>query len=480
MIDINRPNAPAMNIPQPPANDWQVPPPGNPPGPHIDNGVPPPPYNQQQPPQNNQQWGFSQEQIAGGVGVAVGLAQSIGEELKMASRHPELKTSAMIGKGVAKGVGQVVGGALGGWAGSVTGTATGASLVAPCLAASALAGPAAPLVAAGCTALPSIGGAIGGYAGSKGGFTATKALADGIDSAVNRDIEIEQDDGPAVTPGNEEKYEDPEYERKNDEKEEEKHDDRNPAFPRNDTEGNLPPKRIPVPGQETQVGQGEQGDYFLNNLTTTIPVANMRVHMSLGSAKDVIPPTREQLISDIQFDMFDAVPSGFGNGSDNKLFLMQEARDNKIRYAGPMNYPGTYIGPTNGASVAPWQLQRTFPLELAEKLEAENALKAKAASDMLISNPKDKSSNLLGDDLGYPYPFSSKSLKRSRDSPFEPVIRNDYSWERVKPATGYNLNQKRMRLSTDAQRNPENLVSYTSGMGGPTLDRRNALEVILP
>ena len=207
---------------------------------------------------------------------------------------------------------------------------------------------------------------------------------------------------------------------------------------------------------------------------------SMRADYKMATPQDVIPSSKKQLESDIRFDMFDQVQPGFGNGGDNKMFLMDQARDRQVRYRGPMNYPGSYIGPTGGVGVTPWQLQRTFPLELAEKFAAEQTRKSKLGAAVIVNNPLSKSSGVLGDDLGYPYDYSSKSLKRNRLSPFEPIIRNDFQWTRVKEATGHELNKKRFRLSTDAERYPEKLVSSTSMMGGPTFNKRTALEVILP
>ena len=192
----------------------------------------------------------------------------------------------------------------------------------------------------------------------------------------------------------------------------------------------------------------------------------------------VIPSSRKQLESDIRFDMFDHVQPGHGNGSDNKLYLMQEARDRVIRYAGPMNMPGSYIGPISGVAVPPWQLQRTYPLELAEDFQMERIGQMKTASHTMMK-AGERSVGLLGSDTGYPYPVSSKSLKRSRESVFEPVIRNDFNWERVKPATGYQLNKHKFRRLSDGQRAPEELRSFAREMGGPTLNKRRSLEVIL-
>ena len=90
-----------------------------------------------------------------------------------------------------------------------------------------------------------------------------------------------------------------------------------------------------------------------------------------------------------------------------------------------------------------------------------------------------KSTNLLGDDVGYPFSHSSCELKRNRNSPLEPIIRTDMNREHVKDPVGFELNKKSFRLETDAQRYPRHLNSHTNGMGGPLLKKRRGLEVIL-
>ena len=177
--------------------------------------------------------------------------------------------------------------------------------------------------------------------------------------------------------------------------------------------------------------------------------------------------------------MFDHVKPGFGEGMDNKLFLMQEARDKKIVYAPGMHEPGQWIGPTAGVDVPPWQWQRVIPTEQLYRYQQEQQARVYAGDQLLLNNGH-RSSNILGDDIGYPMPYSASELKRNKFSPFEPVIRTDMHWQHVKEPIGMKLNRKRMRLETDAQRYPRALDSHVAGQGGMHLPKRRALEVILP
>ena len=206
---------------------------------------------------------------------------------------------------------------------------------------------------------------------------------------------------------------------------------------------------------------------------------DLRPEFAMAKASDVIPSTRKQLESDIRFDMFDHVKPGFGEGMDNKLFLMQEARDKKIVYAPGMHEPGQWIGPTAGVDVPPWQWQRVIPSEQLQRYQQEHQFRMNAGDQLLLRNGP-RSSNIMGDDIGYPMPYSASELKRNKYSPFEPVIRTDMHWQQVREPIGVKLNRKRMRLETDAQRYPRALDSSVAGQGGVHLSKRRALEVILP
>ena len=224
----------------------------------------------------------------------------------------------------------------------------------------------------------------------------------------------------------------------------------------------------------TQAAPGPRGDYFLNNQTVDRASDSMRDNYEFAEPSDVMPRSQKQLESDIQFDMFDNVLPGYGNGPVNKLFIQQEARQEKIIEQGPLASPGQWPGPTNGVVPSVWQMQRVIPDKLilkhgAEKTERKQ--KATAAADSY----KTSSLSLLGSDVGYPHVLSSKGLKRKKESPFEPAIRLDFNWMNREMPTGAALNAKRFRLQTDAQRNPEDLTSSTKLMGGPTLSKRRGL-----
>ena len=221
-----------------------------------------------------------------------------------------------------------------------------------------------------------------------------------------------------------------------------------------------------------------KGDSFKDVQDVHSEENNLRAEFGEASAKSVIPNVEKQIESDIRFDMFDMVLPGFGEGSDNKLYLMSERREEAIVHQEPHFFPGDYIGPLNGMSVPPWQLQREMPVSEV-KAYSERKRKAVREKADVFHAYDDSSTNLLGDDVGYPYSHSAGELKRSKRSPLEPVIRTDLDWQHVKNPTGVKLNKLGMRRVHDALREPRNLQVDMAGVGGPRLEHRRSLEVIL-
>jgi hypothetical protein len=233
-----------------------------------------------------------------------------------------------------------------------------------------------------------------------------------------------------------------------------------------------------IPGRPGDVAHEGKGDSFKDVQDVHSEENNLRAEFGEASARIVIPAVEKQIESDIRFDMFDMVLPGFGEGSDNKLYLMSERREEAIVHQEPHFFPGDYIGPLNGMSVPPWQLQREMPVSEV-KAYSERKRKAVLEKADVFHAYDDSSTNLLGDDVGYPYSHSASELKRSKRSPLEPVIRTDLDWQHVKNPTGVKLNKLGMRRVHDALREPRNLQVDMAGVGGPRLEHRRSLEVIL-
>ena len=204
---------------------------------------------------------------------------------------------------------------------------------------------------------------------------------------------------------------------------------------------------------------------------------NLRPRFGMMDAASVIPSAKDQIKSDLRFDMFDTVNPGFGEGADNKLYLMETNRDEKIIFSDPMFSPGSNIGPESGVGVSSWKLQRTMPTE--KMAEYSRSVQTNTQLIASLVNSGVGSSNVLGDDVGYYSSYSSKGLKRKKMSPFEPVINNSMQFHNVKTPCGAELNQYKSRYETDSMRYPRHLSSFTNGRGGPTLGKRRSLEIIL-
>jgi hypothetical protein len=124
--------------------------------------------------------------------------------------------------------------------------------------------------------------------------------------------------------------------------------------------------------------------------------------------------TKEKEIqSDIVFDMFSEVPSGYGEGASNKLFLQEVNREAKIVHQEPMFTPALWLGPLDMITPPPWQLQPVMDDDEVVAFMERKRRKLDSLGTMVTRNGE-KSSNVLGDDLGYPYEVSSSGLRRSR------------------------------------------------------------------
>jgi len=121
----------------------------------------------------------------------------------------------------------------------------------------------------------------------------------------------------------------------------------------------------------------------------------------------------------------------------------------------------------------PWQLQPVIDDNTIITHIKDIQVKRKKLSDIVELNGE-KSTNVLGDDLGYPFDVSSSGLKRNRHGVFRPVIDNRIGWQHVKPPTGIRLNESKFRRDFDALRYPRHLQSSIAMEGGGTINMDRA------
>lgn len=245
----------------------------------------------------------------------------------------------------------------------------------------------------------------------------------------------------------------------------------------------IKPKTYTMSGAETEVEKNAvtgEGDQFLNNPNKPKSGApTLRPRFGIAAPKDVIPPTTEQLRSDLEFDLFSVVPPGYGEGVSNKLFLYQRAWDDYLRFAPPFFGPGPWLGPLNTVYPMPWQWQ-TIKSGKDIKGHYDKEMSKLSAAKSVVRSHGEGSAAAFGRDVPeHPVSISSSGLPRDSRSPFEPVIHNTQSWTPDRDPAGYLLGKRGLKRTFSAWRDPD-AFEHQRDNGGPTLRKRRSLEVILP
>jgi hypothetical protein len=207
--------------------------------------------------------------------------------------------------------------------------------------------------------------------------------------------------------------------------------------------------------------------------------ATLRPLYGIAGGESVIPPPTEQLRSDIEFDLFNLVQPGFGEGVDNKLFLYQKAREEYIRYKKPMYFPNTWLGPLNTQHPLPWQWQNVKAVSDVQKSVSEMHARLKKVA-ALVDKMGEGTTQVLGRDVGEaPASISSSGLRRDVRSPFEPTIQNRHAWTPILDPPGKDLDKKQgYKRLFSSLRDPDQVETQLRN-GGPHLNKRRSLEVIL-
>lgn len=215
-------------------------------------------------------------------------------------------------------------------------------------------------------------------------------------------------------------------------------------------------------------------DKILDPVTYDHGRASLRPQFLLGGEDAVRKTAREKMEMDAQFDMFDFVPEGFGLGAHNKMFIQEKNHDRLIRYAEPMYEPRAKDGSeyTNDQ----------FDPRLMPQIDNSHRYlirKMNDISEMSESAKRQKvaSVDTLADDNNAIK--SSKGLRGRKPSPFEPVIRTRSPWIPTTEPAGVNM-KRQLKSIFNTQRTPQRHVEYNPHNGMPTLDKRRAMEIILP
>lgn len=221
------------------------------------------------------------------------------------------------------------------------------------------------------------------------------------------------------------------------------------------------------------------GDALLDTETVDTATPSMRPQYGMEGASAVVPSTAKQLASDLGFDMFSWVNRGFGNGSDNKLFLQQEAHDKLVRYAGDMYGPGAHPGPVAGVAPMPMAWAPVKSRGFIDHTHRTFNRKNKLCMNLYNSVAHQNGTALaLPDDIGSAHMFSSQELPRKMNSPLEPVYNNYSVFRPVRDGPGMDRSSRMARSLHDPVRDPYNENTDTQH-GIPHLPRRLGVQEIL-
>jgi hypothetical protein len=204
----------------------------------------------------------------------------------------------------------------------------------------------------------------------------------------------------------------------------------------------------------------------------------LRPQYGIAGGASVVPTSIEQIRSDIEFDLFNLVQPGHGEGSDNKLFLYQEAWKKFIRFVDPTYSPNNWLGPSNYQHPLPWQWQNVKDSSDVTKY-LEKIMKHTKENRQLLEKMGESSIHAFGRDIPeVAESMSSSGLQRDKRSVFEPIIHNKDPWTPALSPPGKDLDRRGFKRLYSAWRDPD-AREVQQHNGGPTLRKRRALEVIL-
>lgn len=245
--------------------------------------------------------------------------------------------------------------------------------------------------------------------------------------------------------------------------------------------GSLSPEGTAAAGTEAKSINNQQGPSDSAVSTVQAQKASnadtLRPMFGMANPLEAVPSTREQIKSGILFNDFHIVAPGYGLGATNKMFLMNELREHKIRYREPLAFPRADIGPTNNVLQPPLEFQNSITKKDLETITQQKMLSHSLAL-MAELQVGEGSLNTLGDDYGLLRSSSAKGLPRPRESVFEPVILKPAAMERARVPAGSQFARRETRRLFDAERWPEHFDRNMGMEGGAHYGRRNALRLL--
>jgi hypothetical protein len=218
------------------------------------------------------------------------------------------------------------------------------------------------------------------------------------------------------------------------------------------------------------------GDKILDPEVLDTGRASLRPQFLLGGEDAVRKTGVERMEMDVQFDMFDYVPDGFGLGAHNKMYVQEKNHERLIRYREPLYAPRREDG------------SEYIAVSFDERLEAamkpggvtnwmKRTSEELASLGSAIKRQKVASVDTLADDNNAQR--SSKGLRGRKPSPFETVINTKSPWIPTTEPAGVFM-KRQLKSVFNTQRTPQANVEQNPHNGGPTLGKKEAMAIILP
>lgn len=203
---------------------------------------------------------------------------------------------------------------------------------------------------------------------------------------------------------------------------------------------------------------------------------SLRPQFLVGGEEQVRKTGEERMKMDVQFDMFDYVPEGFGLGAHNKMYVQEKNHDRLIRYNEPLYHPRWPDGAEITDKVFDDRLKTPATATAITGYMASEMIRAGRESQRVAKQQVRSVDSLADDNNTLP---SYKGLRGHKPSPFEPVIRTASPWIPTTEPAGVNM-RRQLKSVFNTQRTPQRPDEYNPNNDMPTLDRRRAQQIILP
>jgi hypothetical protein len=202
----------------------------------------------------------------------------------------------------------------------------------------------------------------------------------------------------------------------------------------------------------------------------------LRARFPIGGEQILKISQDKQIMQDVQFDLFSWVPEGFGNGETNKLFLLDQLHEKKIKFMDPMSMPRRDSGPLGAVFPVCSQFSETrTPDDITSFL---NHKKRKLEDAFNTFTPMTLSVQSLGNDNNFL--VGSKGLPSKPPNPFQQIIQTHGPMIPIKDPAGFEMDifgKQGLKSIFNTQNNPRS-YNIDPMNGVPTMDPDYSAEKI--